>query len=64
MTCHERKARELIKEHGRVQAKQFVINKIQALKKELQKANSIYQGIDRSNDIADQETILKLISKV
>lgn len=64
MTCHERKARKLIKEHGRVQAKQFVINKIQTLKNELRKANSIYHGIDKSNDIADQETILKLISKV
>lgn len=64
MTCHERQARRLIKEHGRVKAKQLTIDKIQALKNELRKANSIYQGIDKSNDIADQETILKLISKV
>ena len=63
MNVYQRVARQLVKHHGRTKAKVLINKKIKKLNSKMLKARSIDEGLDISNDIANEESILNFINK-
>ena len=64
MNKFERAARILVKNHGRTKAKELVQNTQKKLDLEMLKVSSINEGIDISNQMADNKAVLKHIDNM
>lgn len=62
MNVYQRVARQLVKRHGRTKAKVLISRKIEKLNTKMLKARSLDEGLDISNDIADEQSILNFIN--
>ena len=62
MNEFNKKARDLVKIHGRRKAKDLLESNLRHLNRCLMKSSSIDEGLDISNDIADCQALIKLIN--